>query len=71
MKKAVSLLMVFLVVLTLLGPVSAQPKMSAQLDSNEMLQITGGKTGCGDIGSVGYCCLDLWIIQLCICAYLG
>ena len=71
MKKAVSLLMVFLVVLTLLGPVSAQPKMSAQLDSNEMLQITGGKTGCGYTGGVCYCCLDLWIIQLCFCAYIG
>ncbi len=71
MKKAVSLLMVFLVVLTLLGPVSAQPKMSTQLDSNEMLQIAGGKTGCGYVMGIGYCCLDLWIIQLCFCAYIG
>ena len=71
MKKAISLLMVFLVVLTLLGPVSVQPKMSAQLDSNEMLQITGGKTGCGYFAGIGCCCLDLWIIQLCFCAYVG
>ena len=71
MKKAVSLLMVFLVVLTLPGPVSAQPKMSAQLDSNEMLQITGGKTGCGYYVGISCCCLDLWIIQLCLCAYTG
>jgi len=61
MKKAVSLLMVFLVVLTLLGPVSAQPKMSAQLDANEMLQLTGGKSGCASFGGISCCCLDLWV----------
>ncbi len=71
MKKGVSLLMVFLMVLTLLGPVSVQPKMSAQLDSNEMLQIIGGKTSCGYFAGIGCCCLDLWIIQLCLCAYVG
>ncbi len=59
--------MLFLVVLTLLGPVSAPPKMSAQLDSNEMMQITGGKTTCGGYWGHLYCCLDLWIIQLCFC----
>ena len=67
MKKAISLLMVFLVVLTLLGPVSAQPKTSAQLDSNEMLQISGGKSGCSSGGGIGCCCLDLWVAQICIC----
>ncbi len=67
MRKAISLLMVFLIVLTLLGPVSAQPKMSARLDSNEMLQITGGKTACGGYWGQVCCCLDLWIIQFCFC----
>ncbi len=59
--------MVFLVMLTLLGPVSVQPKMSAQLDSNEMVQITGGKTGCAAFGGIACCCVDLWITQLCLC----
>jgi len=62
--------MVFLVVLTLLGPVSAQPKTSAQLDSNEMLQISGGKSGCSAYAGISCCCLDLWVIQFCFCAYV-
>jgi|GEM_PF-2914512 len=69
MRKAISLLMVFVVVLTLLGPVSAQPKVSAQLDSNEMQQISGGKSACVSFGGLACCCLDLWVAQICLCVY--
>ena len=69
MRKAISLLMVFLVVLTLLGPVSVQPNTSAQLDSNEMQQITGGKSACAAFGGIACCCLDLWVAQICLCVF--
>ncbi len=67
MKKGISLLMVFMVVLTLLGPVASPPNASVQLGSNEMLQITGGKTTCSSYAGLACCCLDLWILQFCFC----
>jgi len=70
MKKAISLFMVFLIALTLLGPVGVQSNGSVQLNSDEMAQISGGKTGCNSSMGFACCCLDLWIAQICICAYI-
>ena len=67
MKVIVSLLVVFLMLLTLLGPVSVQTNTSVQMSANEMSQLTAGKTACGGYYGLTCCCIDLWIVTFCIC----
>jgi len=70
MKKTISLVMVVLIALTLLGPAAVQSNGSVQLNSDEMAQISGGKTACYSSMGFGCCCLDIWIAQICICGYI-
>jgi len=67
MKRIVSSLIIVLFVLSLLSPVSAGTSSSVQLASDEMVQITGGRTSCGGYGNIYCCCFSVWIFDFCLC----
>ena len=67
MKRTISSLIIVLLVLSLVGPVSAEPNSSIQMTSDEMVQITGGRVACGGYTSRYCCCFSLWIFDICIC----
>ena len=67
MKRIFSALVIVLIVLTMLNPVSAAMNSSVQLTSDEMVQITGGRTSCGGYGSIYCCCFSLWFFDICVC----
>jgi hypothetical protein len=59
---------------TLANPQSPAP-VSVQLMPQEMVEITGGETGC-TITSDGSevclkCCLDLWVLEICVSVCVG